>query len=174
MAFVVSTHGSLGKQAQALLSTCAKRLGDHMPYALHDEASWAAWSFAPFVRQAVTLRARAGLAAAVRDSLVDEGFAARARAADGGDVELQRAARNAQAVPAGEGFNDDDGGGGGGGGGGAAGAGGVGGVGGAVDGLVAALEADAGGADGEGAGGGDGGGDGDGGDEGEGVGLHLV
>ena len=80
-----------------------------MPYALHDEASWAAWSFAPFVRQAVTLRARAGLAAAVRDSLVDEGFAARARAADGGDVELQREARDAQAVPAGEGFDDDDG-----------------------------------------------------------------
>ncbi len=30
-------------------------------------------------------------------------------AADGGDVELQREARDAQAVPAGEGFDDDDG-----------------------------------------------------------------
>ena len=53
----------------------------------------------------------------MRDSLVDEGFAARARAADGGDVELQRAARDAQAVPAGGGFDDAEGGGGGGGGG---------------------------------------------------------
>ena len=64
--FVVSTGGSLGTEAQALLAEVGKRVGKALPAALLPASSWAACRFAPFARQAVGFAVRQGLAASCR------------------------------------------------------------------------------------------------------------
>ncbi len=77
LTFAVSIYGALGRQAQELLRAVATRCGRSVPYSLLDEASWAAPSFAPFVRMAITLAVRRALAMAVCESLVTRETAAR-------------------------------------------------------------------------------------------------
>ena len=60
--FTVSTFGALGGPALSFLSKLGKRSGRALPFALLDQATWAAPSFAPFARMAVTFAARRGLA----------------------------------------------------------------------------------------------------------------
>ena len=63
--FTVSTLGSFGPAAQALLSELGRRSGGGVPYALLDEATWAAPRFAPFARMAVSCAVRRGLAESI-------------------------------------------------------------------------------------------------------------
>jgi len=58
----VSTFGSLGPEAHRLLSRISRRVGRRVPAQLHDLATWAAPSFAPFARMALGLAARRGVA----------------------------------------------------------------------------------------------------------------
>ena len=58
----VSTFGSLGPEAHRLLARIARRVGSRIPARLHDLATWAAPSFAPFARMALGLAARRGVA----------------------------------------------------------------------------------------------------------------
>ena len=64
--FVVSTGGSLGVEAQALLAEVGKRVGKALPAGLLPASSWAACRFAPFARQAVGFAVRQGLASSCR------------------------------------------------------------------------------------------------------------
>ena len=63
--FAVSTFGSLGPQAQALLATVGVRVGGGVPAALLPESTWAVPRFAPFARMAVGLAVRRGLAESI-------------------------------------------------------------------------------------------------------------
>ena len=64
--FVVSTGGSLGVEAQALLAEVSKRIGKVLPSALLPASSWAACQFAPFARMACGFAVRQGLASSCR------------------------------------------------------------------------------------------------------------
>ena len=59
--FAVSTFGSFGPEAQSFLAEMAQRAGG-LPRALAAESSWAASSFVPFARMALSCAARRGLA----------------------------------------------------------------------------------------------------------------
>ena len=54
----VSTFGSLGPEAHRLLARLSRRVGNRVPARLHDLATWAAPTFAPFARMALGLAAR--------------------------------------------------------------------------------------------------------------------
>ena len=58
----VSTFGALGAQAEALIRGLARRTDGSVPPTLLDEASWATPRFAPFMRMALTVAARRGMA----------------------------------------------------------------------------------------------------------------
>ena len=60
--FAVSTFGALGVEAAALIRGLSRRSGGAVPPSLLDEASWAVPRFAPFMRMAVTMAARRGMA----------------------------------------------------------------------------------------------------------------
>ena len=62
----ISTFGSFGTEAQRLFAELSHRSGGGVPYALLDEASWAAPRFAPFIRMALGCAVRRGLAQSVR------------------------------------------------------------------------------------------------------------
>ena len=62
----ISTFGSFGTEAQRLFAELSRRSGGGVPYALLDEASWAAPRFAPFIRMALGCAVRRGLAQSVR------------------------------------------------------------------------------------------------------------
>ena len=66
VAFAVSTFGSLGTDAQALLELVARTAGDAVPRSLLSETSWSTSSFVRFARQAVTLEIRRSLASSLR------------------------------------------------------------------------------------------------------------
>lgn len=65
--FAISTFGSLGPEAEALLGLVARLSGSSVPRSLADEFSWSASSFVRFARQAVVLALRRSLAASLRD-----------------------------------------------------------------------------------------------------------
>jgi hypothetical protein len=54
VAFAVSTFGSIGTDAQALLELVARSACDAVPRSLLSETSWSTSSFVRFARQAVT------------------------------------------------------------------------------------------------------------------------
>eukprot|EP00966_Prymnesium_polylepis_P033897 788264-Prymnesium_polylepis.1 len=66
VAFAVSTFGSLGPDAQALLEPMARTAGPAVPRALSGEFTWSASSFVRFARQAVTMELRRSLAMSLR------------------------------------------------------------------------------------------------------------
>ena len=66
VAFAVSTFGSLGADAQALLKLVARTASDAVPRSLLSETSWSTSSFIRFARQAVTLELRRSLASSLR------------------------------------------------------------------------------------------------------------
>ena len=64
--FVVTTFGSLGTDAQALLELVSRHTGSSLPLSLSSEFSWSASSFVSFARQAVTFALRRSLAGSMR------------------------------------------------------------------------------------------------------------
>ena len=66
VAFAVSTFGSLGTDAQALLELVSRTAGDAVPRSLLSELSWSTSSFTRFARQAVTMEIRRSLASSLR------------------------------------------------------------------------------------------------------------
>ena len=67
--FVISTFGSLGAQAQALITDIAKRTNHFVPPSLSHESSWATSSTTSFLRSALTFQVRKRVAAMLRDHL---------------------------------------------------------------------------------------------------------
>ena len=67
--FVVSTFGSLGAQAQALIKDIAKRTNLFVPPSLSHKTSWATSSITTFLRSALTFQVRKRVAAMLRDHL---------------------------------------------------------------------------------------------------------
>ena len=65
--FEVSTGGSLGWRARALLRGLQRRAGPSLPLELLDQATWAVPRLAPFARMAVGMAVRRGLAEAVHE-----------------------------------------------------------------------------------------------------------
>ena len=63
--FAVSTSGSLGGEAAAFVRWLSRRQAGRLPLTLLEAASWACPQLGPFVRQAVGVAARRGLANAV-------------------------------------------------------------------------------------------------------------
>jgi len=70
--FVISTFGSLGAQAQALVKDIAKRTTHFVPPSLSHESSWATSSITSFLRSALTFQVRKGVAAMLRDHLPND------------------------------------------------------------------------------------------------------
>jgi len=70
--FVVSTFGSLGAQAQALIKDIAKRTSPFVPPSLSHESSWATSTTTTFLRSALTFQVRKRVAAMLRDHLPDD------------------------------------------------------------------------------------------------------
>jgi len=70
--FVVSTFGSLGAQAQALIKDIGKRTNLFVPPSLSHETSWATSSITTFLRSALTFQVRKRVAAMLRDHLPDD------------------------------------------------------------------------------------------------------
>ena len=70
--FVVSTFGSLGAQAQALIKDIAKRTSPFVPPSLSHESSWATLTTTAFLRSALTFQVRKRVAAMLRDHLPDD------------------------------------------------------------------------------------------------------
>ena len=70
--FTVSIYGSLGSQAQSLLTRLGALTGRTVPPTLLAESTWATPLFAPFARQAITLAARRALASSLRDGFCSE------------------------------------------------------------------------------------------------------
>ena len=100
--FVVSTFGSLGAQAQSLITSISGKVGRSVPASLLDQTSWATPSFAPFVRMAMTMAVRRQMALGVRSLHCSAADAARIpRAAQPIDpsVSLDRPPDPAPAAP---------------------------------------------------------------------------
>jgi hypothetical protein len=74
--FTLSTFGAFGQPALALLQDVGRRVGGRMPASLSDEASWAAFEFAPYARMRLSLALRRGLAVALRGSACPDAEAA--------------------------------------------------------------------------------------------------
>jgi len=70
--FVISTFGSLGAQAQALVKDIAKRTNHFVPPSLPHESSWATSSITSFLRSALTFQVRKRVAAMLRDHLPND------------------------------------------------------------------------------------------------------
>jgi len=70
--FVISTFGSLGAQAQALITDIAKRTNHFVPPSLSHESSWATSSITSFLRSALTFQVRKRVAAMLRDHLPND------------------------------------------------------------------------------------------------------
>ena len=70
--FVISTFGSLGAQAQALIKDIAKRTNHFVPPSLSHESSWATSSITSFLRSALTFQVRKRVAAMLRDHLPND------------------------------------------------------------------------------------------------------
>ena len=66
--FTVSTLGTLGPEAAKLVAALSRRNSGNVPGSLLDAASWACPRLGPFLRQAVGLAARRGLARAVNET----------------------------------------------------------------------------------------------------------
>ena len=66
---MISTFGSLGAQAQALITDIAKRTNHFVPPSLSHESSWATSSTTSFLRSALTFQVRKRVAAMLRDHL---------------------------------------------------------------------------------------------------------
>ena len=66
--FTVSTLGTLGPEAAKLVAALSHRNSGNVPGSLLDAASWACPRLGPFLRQAVGLAARRGLARAVNET----------------------------------------------------------------------------------------------------------
>ena len=56
--FVISTFGSLGAQAQALIKDIDRRTNLFVPFSLAHETSWATSSITTFLRSALTFQVR--------------------------------------------------------------------------------------------------------------------
>ena len=69
---VISTFGSLGAQAQALIKDIAKRTNLFVTHSLSHETSWATSSITTFLRSALTFQVRKLVAAILRDHLPDD------------------------------------------------------------------------------------------------------
>jgi len=70
--FTVSTFGSFGAQAQALIKDITKRTNHFVPPSLFHESSWATSSISSFLRSALTFQVRKRVAAMLRDHLPDD------------------------------------------------------------------------------------------------------
>ena len=66
--FAVSTFGAFGDEAQRLLRDISRRLSHAVPPSLRDEATWATPALGPFMRMALSMAVRRGLARSVADS----------------------------------------------------------------------------------------------------------
>ena len=66
--FTISTLGTLGPEAAKLVAALSHRNSGNVPGSLLDAASWACPRLGPFLRQAVGLAARRGLAHAVNEN----------------------------------------------------------------------------------------------------------
>ena len=66
--FTVSTLGTLGPEAAKLVAALSRRNSGNVPGSFLDAASWACPRLGPFLRQAVGLAARRGLARAVNET----------------------------------------------------------------------------------------------------------
>ena len=67
VAFVVSSFGSLGRQADSFLKQVSHGRGLFIPPSLVSESSWATPNFSSFLRSAVTMEARRRIAALLRE-----------------------------------------------------------------------------------------------------------
>ena len=70
--FVVSTFGSLGAQAQALIKDIGRRANLFVPFSLAHETSWATSSITTFLRSAPTFQVRKRVAVILREYLPDD------------------------------------------------------------------------------------------------------
>ena len=70
--FVVSTFGSLGAQAQALIKDIGRRTNLFVPFSLAHETSWATSSITTFLRSALTFQVRKRVAVILREHLPDD------------------------------------------------------------------------------------------------------
>ena len=70
--FVVSTFGSLGAQAQALIKDIGRRANLFVPFSLAHETSWATSSITTFLRSAPTFQVRKRVAVILRVYLPDD------------------------------------------------------------------------------------------------------
>ena len=70
--FVISTFGSFGAQAQALIKDIGRRTNLFVPPSLAHETSWATISFTTFIRSALTFQVRKRVAVILREHLPDD------------------------------------------------------------------------------------------------------
>ena len=70
--FVISTFGSFGAQAQALIKDIGRRTNLFVPPSLAHETSWATISFTTFIRSALTFQVRKPVAAILHEHLPDD------------------------------------------------------------------------------------------------------
>ena len=70
--FVISTFGSLGAQAQALIKDIGRRTNLFVPPSLAHETSWATLSITTFIRSALTFQVRKRVAVILREHLLDD------------------------------------------------------------------------------------------------------
>jgi len=70
--FVISTFGSLGAQAQALIKDIDRRTNLFVPFSLAHETSWATSSITTFLRSALTFQVRKRVAVILREHLPDD------------------------------------------------------------------------------------------------------
>ena len=70
--FVVSTFGSFGAQAQALIKDIGRRTNLCVPLTLAHEASWATMSITSFIRSTLTFQVRKRVAVILREHLPDD------------------------------------------------------------------------------------------------------
>ena len=72
--FVISTFGSLGARAQALIKDIGRRTNFFVPPSLSHETSWATSSITTFLRSALTFQVRKRVALILREHLPDDFF----------------------------------------------------------------------------------------------------
>ena len=70
--FVISTFGSFGAQAQALIKDIGRRTNLFVPPPLSHETSWATSSITTFLRSALTCQVRKRVAVILREHLPDD------------------------------------------------------------------------------------------------------
>ena len=77
--FSLSTFGSFGQPALDLLRDVGRRTSGHLPFAFADDASWAAYEFAPYARMRLSLALRRALAFSLRETACTDAEAAALR-----------------------------------------------------------------------------------------------